>query len=701
MLARVRPLLKHLPDLILILAIISLPIAFVLHFYSRERFIYFYDIGGFENVVNNLAQLFPAHLKQLLVQFRDSLPTDYNYYYTLPLIPLVSLLGPNRAHYLVSVVAIYQVPFLLLMGFMFLQLAKTRSRLFFWLAVLVTAFLPSAWSPSLRGYPDIGGTVFMCLALGIYLHGAPQQRWWHYLLTGFCLAWAAIFRRYNLYGDVAFFLAAGLLLVIDLIRLKNWRDFIQQGLRLASAGAALLATLMIFNKPFLVNILTTNYYTLYSAYLRETQNMAFFFLDQYGWAVWLVALVGYGAAFRYNLAHRKQFLFVFLWGTALLLLWIFYVRQYGNHYTLSVTIFISIGIAGLFEYLLTRSARVPQVLGVGALALFMGINFFYAFDYLRFPTIEKAIRPVLSLRNPPFVRDDYEQVMALVDYMRAITPNREAIYVADASKTFNYDILMKGEYQRYLSEARLNMLVPAMIDSRDFYPLEPLLLADYVIVSAPLQQHLGEDKQLVVKYVYDTFQNGWAYSKDFEELPDQFHLGDGSITTRIYRRIRQTDFDTAMGMLKQLETYIPQRPGGQKDWILLSKLYTPPTALVQGLQYRYLLPPGAVEGEQAVQFLHVGAAARQGSLLVTVPDLPEKMPNIQIELLAYNHRDQQVTTLAQASWTGGASFEVSLPYVLAPSQNMQELSLLLQIRRQPGETFPLPGNVNLFFGLEP
>ena len=186
-LSRIKPAAKYLPDFLLLLTIVSLQIYFVLQYYARERYIYFYDIGGFENIVNNLAVLFPHQWQQLLAQLKSSLPTDYNYYYTLPLIPLVQLLGPNRLHYLISVVVLYQIPCMLLVGYLFRQLVEKRARLFFWIAVLIAALLPSAWSPSLRGYPDIGGTLFICLALGIYLRHDPHQRWWQYLLSGFCL----------------------------------------------------------------------------------------------------------------------------------------------------------------------------------------------------------------------------------------------------------------------------------------------------------------------------------------------------------------------------------------------------------------------------------------------------------------------------------------------------------------------------------
>jgi hypothetical protein len=668
-------------------------------FYSRERFIYYFDLGGFEGIVNELAPLFPDNWKTLLRWLVSSLSTDYNYYYTLPLIPLVRFLGANRENYLVGVTLFYQIPFTLALGYLFLQLAPHRKRLVYWIAVVSAMLIPNTWSPTLRGYPDIVGTLFICLAMGLYLYNDPNQRWWQYLLTGFCLGWSAIFRRYNLYGDIAFYFVSAILIFIELIGHKRWLDFIKKGLWLFLSALSFLLTLYLFNKPFLLNIFTTNYYALYSSYLQGASAELTYFISQYGRLIWLFALLGYLAGFLFKQANRKQLLFVFLWGLILLVTWVFYVRQVGIHYTLSITIFIAIGIASLFETMLTRLKKRPQMVGIGLLSLFLVVNFLYTFTYIQLPVAAKAMKPYFSTLVPPFFRQDYSEVMRLVDTMRALTPNREAIYVVDSSWVMNYDILKKAEQQQYQQDARLNLSLTPQIDSRDTYPLELLLLADFVVVSTPLQLHAQKGSQRVVEYVHDAFQNQWDITKDFVELPVQFQLGVNDVTTRVYQRIHPTDLCTALATLKQIQAYLPQRPGSQKDWILLTNLYSTGILPGQARQYLFHLDPIFLANETTIQILYIGNVPKQGRLIVELKYPDENMPALVFDLFGYDDLQKKRFPLAQETWAYNDSPVISVPYSIDTVTNTDQLYLVFQIKKQTGENRDLPGRIIVEFSL--
>jgi hypothetical protein len=88
----------------------------------------------------------------------------------------------------------------------------------------------------------------------------------------------------------------------------------------------------------------------------------------------------------------------------------------------------------------------------------------------------------------------------------------------------------------------LNFLTPPQIDSRDSWPLEMLLQAQYVVIAHPVQHHLALEKQLLVKLVYDLFIDDQLVARDFVGLPVTFALGQipasGSIDERDRLRLR-------------------------------------------------------------------------------------------------------------------------------------------------------------------
>jgi hypothetical protein len=107
------------------------------------------------------------------------------------------------------------------------------------------------------------------------------------------------------------------------------------------------------------------------------------------------------------------------------------------------------------------------------------------------------------------------------------------------------------------------------IDSRDSLPLELLLPAQFVVVADPFQQHMGVDKQRVVKVVYDLFTSHEEFSRDFEATAETFML-DGPTSVRVHRRIRPTSLQTAIRTFRFIETDVGIRPGGQLDWMVIS-----------------------------------------------------------------------------------------------------------------------------------
>ena len=126
------------------------------------------------------------------------------------------------------------------------------------------------------------------------------------------------------------------------------------------------------------------------------------------------------------------------------------------------------------------------------------------------------------------------------------TVRGDACYVVASSDTLNDDMLRLGERQ-LLSLDQIKLCFPRCphVDSRDFYPIEHLLLIRYVVVAQPSQYHLAPDQQRVVGAAAEAFSQNWEVAKDFDLLPEVFAL-EGGVTVQVYRRSRPTSLAVAV-----------------------------------------------------------------------------------------------------------------------------------------------------------
>lgn len=113
----------------------------------------------------------------------------------------------------------------------------------------------------------------------------------------------------------------------------------------------------------------------------------------------------------------------------------------------------------------------------------------------------------------------------------------------------------------------LNILNSPQVDSRDFYPLEMLLQAEYVLVINPFQYHLTPVEQDVVKSVFDLFTENLEIAKDFVSIFQS--SSDQLFDLQVYQRYQPTSLDRALRTLQYMQFKIG-KPGSQLEWMLVS-----------------------------------------------------------------------------------------------------------------------------------
>jgi hypothetical protein len=567
-----------------LLVLVAASIAFIC--INGERFFYYWDYSLYQDLTGDTAARFRSSFSDGVGAIWISLGDDYNRLFTLPLVPLVLAFPGSRAVFIVGLAIFYQLPFALAMGAIATELFRGRRQTIFWATALLTLLVPTTWGATLQGYPDAGGATFILLAVWLYLRNVPPgRRVWRLAPAGVALGCAMLFRRHYLYAGIAFFAAAAIheaALVFprgEESSPSSSRRFWNAFLELVIMGVATGGTLLILGPAFVKHVFANNYYELYRSYLIPPIDEFWWFLDRFGSGIWLISLCGWLLALRFRAASRGPACFVLLFGFLSLLLWVFVVRQRGVQYDFHVTNVVVLGLAALGVADSERAHggrwRAGRLALWAGAAAALGLNMFLAFSSRRvLLPAQTRTRQLFAARysfSPPLVRSDYDEVLRLLDYMHSVADSGGSIYVGGSSRVMNYDIMAHAERDhRQPGQTALAFLEGPQVDSRDWYPLEELIRAQFVIITTPFQHHMAPSEQQVVRVVDVAFTEGWEIARDFVPLPVRFHLAESAEAT-VFGRMRPTSPATALRTFDEERFFLSEHPPGtQGDWIGLT-----------------------------------------------------------------------------------------------------------------------------------
>jgi hypothetical protein len=651
-------------SLLALLAILTIIITCV--YISSEHVFYWWDYAGYQAVANAKTASFLASRTHALREVYGSFGNDYNELFTLPVVPFLALFGQTRLVYILSLAIVYLLPFALAVGAVATQLIQASKTAVFWSTALIALLMPIAWVPTLRGYPDTGGAFLIALAIYIYLRDQRLRGWWQILCIGCLLAAAMLFRRHFVYASVAFIISisiqAGLVCLAKVRRQPReaLRELFWLGIRIALTVMVSLITLVVIARAFLANVLTNDFATLYSSYMLPVIGNLDFYTSVYGWVILVGAGLGLAIGFWTRLLVRQAVIFIALFASITMILWIALIRQIGFHYTLHLTPFVVLGIAALGWALWVRLHGRAGNLILSAASLCLACNFGIGLGAVE-PRADSSFRSLLPASYGPLTRAKYDQVVDLVTHLHALAKNGAPIYVAASSSILNYDIVRNADLTVVDKANTLNFLAVPQIDSRDFYPLEMLLKSEYVLTTTPFAYHLPPSEQKVVKLVNDMFADGWEISKDFTRLPFESYL-EGDLAVHIYQRTRPTSLETAVQTYDRLASAFPARPGGQVDWVSLSP--NPDMRVEQKAGNTY-----GVRGDLSKQ-----TAGQAGEALLYIGDLPARInlsgrfmfdtkqcPGVVLNLATIDKQSKVVNSVsASISPENQADFSLSL-----------------------------------------
>ena len=546
---------------------------FTFFYVSSEKALYAWDNDAYQTLTGDLIQQFQVSFGAGIRFIIDATQTDYNAYFCLPLLPILLITGNSRQTFEIALVIIFFLPFILVTGLIGRKLIDGNPRRVFWLVVGLGLALPAVWLPTLRGYPDVAASLALALAILLYLKDPSLKRITQLISLGLLIGLAILIRRHFAYSAFAFFGAAGIVALVRFAREARYqfgkavRKLVERVFQLGLAGVFTVLIVAVFNLQIILKVIYIDYNKLYSSYLEPWSKVFGWFMDSYGWLTFGGAIAGLYLVWRKS-SRKEEVLFFGLFSSFELIIWVVYTRQISIQYTLHLSVFIIIGLAGLFlnvwEKLKTsprpRLAQAAAALGV----VFLCVNGLSGF-VLPTPSFPAAL---FTGNWHPMQRDDYQQVINLTKYLNEQTTWDDRIYVIASSYRFNAQTFLRADeaLTGRKNDPGINLLTSPDIDSRDFYPLETLLESAIVVLIDPWEYHISPDQQQVVKVVFDMFKKNRGLAQDYTVLYDNYFL-DNQTKATVFKRVRATPVVTALKSLQIMQGYLKEVPGTQADWI--------------------------------------------------------------------------------------------------------------------------------------
>ncbi|HEY9635782.1 MAG TPA: hypothetical protein V6D14_20420 [Coleofasciculaceae cyanobacterium] len=680
-----------------LLALLALIIVIVTSLYiSSERNLHWWIDWYYPTIqIANALRSAPSKAIELI---GSSLLQERNRLYVLPLVPFIWVFGSSRLVYEISLALVYLLPWALGMGAIATQLIRTHSRTVFWSTALLTVLIPVSWVPTFMGIPDTGGAALMAIAAFVYLQDVRLKQWWRVPLIGLLIGLAILLRRHFIYGGLAFIGALSLQSLFFFsteVQKKPQlalRNLLLVGVQIGLIAATILVTLLTIAPVFTYGALTIDYKSLYTSWtlpLGDTFNLYAYY---YGWATWLIVLIGFSASVLTHSLPLSAVNFLGLWGILSLVIWLVQLR-YGNvFYSLHLTPLVILGLVAFIWTAWSRLRGHVRTIMLGVVTCYLVSNLVIGLTPIG--QFDSVFRPLFALSMPPLVRTDYDEVIRLLNYLRQLAPNEEPIFVVGNQRLqLDSSLIRASELLLYGRERLiLNVLQVPKVDSRDEYPIETLLQAQYVVVPSFLPDYPGvptkvpavgewvPNKEIdVVKVVFDAFTQNWEFAQDFKPLPVQFKFSENA-TVRIYQRTRPTSVATAIRTLYAMQQQIGKSPGSQQEWVLFNHPWNnysiarsqnntyqlisfdiPHEPLSPALPQKSAQQKAARTKGQGTSFLYLGVVPKAVEVTGAMTYLDKACDNSSLQLTMLNKEGQIVSSLTtKYSRQQSASFKLSL-----------------------------------------
>lgn len=549
------------------------PVLFFLYIIRQNHYIYFWDYSGYwERSYTTMESLYAQPLQTLKDVYNSVLNDEYNQLLPLLIALPLKIFGYTFVRYTVINYVFYLVPVWFVLLCTVKKVAQCsgldtgKKTLLPTVVILVELLTFSGFYVAIfRGYIDIACLLPASVAILLFVDYDPctfhRKSWMRDAVLSINLLLTFLFRRYFAYFIVGY-MAAWVCYALYRVATTPGKKQ-KEGAALAAAGHLLViggvagTIMLIFFRKLLLHVLATDYAGQYAAYdaplTEKIQNM----LGSLGGVYFAIALVGIVLSLVFRRARK---ILLFLTVAIVVSAGMFFrVQNMGCHhvYIIAVSLFVMVSVT-IWELAVLVKGHAKTV-SVGVSVLVSVLCFLYGF----FPFCRPALAPVSSWfvwAYTPLQRDDIPVLQDLAAYLNELSADQDRkIYTLASGTTLNNSILYCMDMPDR-APAVQNLLSTADVDLRDGFPLD-FLRADIVVTTDPVELHLQEGTQEVVRYLAEQIMDPTSpVGRHFEQL-DQTYTLDYGVRVLIFRKV--SEFERSD--LESLDAYYDARYPDQKE----------------------------------------------------------------------------------------------------------------------------------------
>ena len=463
-------------------------------------------------------------LRMVNVVIESIQSNTYNMIPVVPLLPAFILFGPERSVYIAAIVVVYGLGALVsFFSFFSIFLSKEeKNKPYVLLFLTLALFIPQSWLPILRGYPDIGGLIFIFLIWKFHFQSLPEQPYIPQRI--FLLVCAAIFRRGYVIWVMSYlivWLAQSIIEAIFVLK-KQRLHGVYHSLLVAACTGCMYYILLY---PLSAWSTQVNLSTLYAGYRATASNLlaSWDIFRNFGGYVIVLASIGFYLGIKEGkskilaillvqtiitfILHRSVmdfnphhlYLFIPLIASLMVIFWVVTVRLFcKNQKNLLMYLFLGIVVwIGNWLYVLSPAPQVTQ----------------YVYS---------------NMKIFPLVRKDLGELKDLLDTLSIYFDEDPGdVYVLASSFTLNSSILQNYCSQLYDSQkvdrfcSRIRTTVDVDAESDMQIDLDSM---KYIVIGNPIQYHMQPNYQQAIGIPATNMLRGEGVGKAYQKMTKEWIL---------------------------------------------------------------------------------------------------------------------------------------------------------------------------------
>lgn len=572
------------PEIGVWLAAAGVALAFeflLLRYLQAEKTFIYWDSAMYHLRALELARVMAGGVGQAAKFLANSLGEDYTLLFAVPSASVLPHFGGQRQAFILVNFIVYGLGFVAALAMILRRWTGMTGGRSFLLMLFVVAAMPFVWVPLAQGFPDLGGTLVMTVAVALALADMDKPHWLRGVAIGLCLALAFFFRRPFAYAVVAFLLTYGAFVVGQVF--AGWRcgrgRRLGHGLVRLILPVAIVSGLVRWLAPRVFDgALSGGFGQLYTSYAEPIASLLDTQLLFIGPLLLWGGVVGMMVFAFCEPARRRDGGFLLGLAGVWSVLWFGVVRYGGTHYLLHILpIVLALGWAvGLVAIGRLVQGAVRRRVVVGGVALVLALNGamgFWAADVFNLDARQRwFMKGLFSAPVPPERRKDYDEILGLVNYLHAMTSQQDRIAVLASSQILNQDLLGAADLVRAEGMEGLRYRLPIIpmpeVDRRDPLPLDAFAQANVFVLATPPQFHLAPDAQNVMAASIATVMEKIGPFKEILHRDEPvFHLRDGVEVTvwRLTRPLTPAELGELVTILRNRTLASGSLP---QDWVL-------------------------------------------------------------------------------------------------------------------------------------